>query len=82
MGMRLSILFLSSSKVISAEPDWFAAYEKERSEKEALRRLKEDVNKKAKRTARIKKMKEEHGTTRWSAKRKVHNLMSIPPQDT
>lgn len=53
------------------ELDWFAAYEKERSEREALRKLKEEMNKKARREARIKKLKEEHGTTRWSIKRKV-----------
>ena len=54
-----------------SELDWFAAYEKERSEREALHKLKEEMNKKARRDARIKRLKEEHGTTRWSAKRKV-----------
>ena len=46
-------------------------YEKDRAEREALHRLKEEMSKKARREARIKKMKEEHGTTRWRAKRKV-----------
>lgn len=61
----------NDSDVTFAELDWFAAYEKERSEREALHRLKEELNKKARREARIKKLKEEHGTTRCSAKRKV-----------
>ena len=54
-----------------SELDWFAAYEKERSEREALQKLKEEMNKKVRREARIKKLKEEHGITRWRAKRKV-----------
>ena len=67
-------IFICASRVIIyfVELDWFAAYEKERSEREALRKLKEEMNKKARREARIKKLKEEHGTTRWSIKRKVH----------
>ena len=73
---RLPLYFYSKSYVLQVwlcfvELDWFAAYEKECSERETLRKLKEKMNKKARREARIKKLKEEHGTTRWSIKRKV-----------
>ena len=56
---------------IFPEVDWFAEYKKERVEREALRQLEEKVRRKAKREARIKRMKEEHGSTRWRTKRKV-----------
>ena len=40
-------------------------------EREALHQLQEKVKKKAKREARIKKMKDEQGSARWRTKRKV-----------
>ena len=56
---------------IFPEADWFAEYKKERVEREALRQLEEKMRRKAKRQARIKRMKEEHGSARWRTKRKV-----------
>ena len=65
-----SLSYFTHSNILP-ELDWFAEYKKERAEREALHRFKEDISKKAKREARIKKMKEEHGSTRWRTKRKV-----------
>lgn len=56
------------------ELGWFADYKREQEEREALRRLKDQLDKKTRREARLKKMKEEGGSGRWRGKRKVSPL--------
>ena len=55
------------------EPDWFAAYDKQREEKEALQRLKEEAEARRRREEKLKKLREEYNsnTKRWQQKRKV-----------
>ena len=54
------------------EPDWFAEFDQQRAAKEAVYRLKEEMELKAKREEKLRQLKEEHGTARWRTKRKVH----------
>ncbi len=53
------------------EPDWFAAYDKKKEERELVERLKEEVKRKEERDARLKKLREEQKSSRWQVKRKV-----------
>lgn len=53
------------------EPDWFAAYDEKKEEQEALQRLKENLEKKKRHEARLKKLREEYGSEKWKRKRKV-----------
>ena len=42
------------------EPDWFAAYDEQKAEREALQRLKEEVEKKQRRKERLRRVREEY----------------------
>lgn len=60
-----------TTRSTEGEPDWFAAYDEQKVEKEALQRLKEEVEQKEKREARLKKLREEVNSSKWWQKRKV-----------
>lgn len=54
------------------EPDWFASYDQKKAEKDALQRVRDEVERKERCKARLKKLREEHAASaRWKAKRKV-----------
>lgn len=53
------------------EPDWFAAYDRKKAEQEALQRLKEDLERRKRQEAKLKKLREEFGSEKWKRKRKV-----------
>lgn len=69
-----------SSTSREEEPDWFAAYDGKKVELEALQRLREEVEQKKRREARLKKLREEYGSSSWQRKRKVgvrHDILSF-----
>lgn len=62
------------------EPDWFAAYDGKKVELETLQRLKEEVEQKKRREAKLKKLREEYGSSNWQRKKKVgvgHDILSF-----
>lgn len=61
----------SSGGGIQREPDWLAAYDKRKAEREALQSVKEQLQRKEKRDARLKKLREDIASSRWRQKVKV-----------
>ena len=53
------------------EPDWFTAYDEKKAESETLQRLREEVELKKRREAKLKKLREEFGSSNWRRRRKV-----------
>ena len=54
------------------EPDWFALFDQKKAEKETLQKVRDEVERKERCKASLKKLKEEHAAAaRWKAKRKV-----------
>ena len=60
------------SATTNKEPDWFAAYDQKKAEKEALQKVREEVERKECCKARLKKLREEHSSAaRWKSRKKV-----------
>lgn len=53
------------------EPDWFAAYDGQKAEQEALQRLREEVKLKQQREAKLRRLREDYASSKWRQKRKV-----------
>ncbi len=66
----------TGSTTTEEEPDWFAAYDQQKAEREALQRLKEEVAARNRREEKLKKLREDYGNTkRWQQKRKVRETI-------
>lgn len=57
------------------EPDWLAAYQQQKAEREALQRVKEEVQRKEKREARLRRLREEIASSKWRQKAKVLKII-------
>lgn len=60
------------SAEVRKQPDWLTAYEEQKAEREALQSLKEELQRKEKREARLKKLREEIASSKWKQKVKVY----------
>ena len=61
----------TSGDEVRKQPDWLTAYEEKKAEREALQSLKEELQRKEKREARLKRLREEIASAKWKQKMKV-----------
>ena len=52
-------------------PDWLTAYKQQKAEREALQSLREEVQRRERREAKLKKLREEIASSRWRQRIKV-----------
>ena len=58
-------------------PDWFTNYDKEKSRKDTVDKLKAELRQKTKHKERLKKLKQDGASVHWKAKRKVHYTLLL-----
>ena len=52
-------------------PDWFANFDRDKARREAVERVRAEQTRKTRREERLKKLREDGGSAKWRAKRKV-----------
>lgn len=62
---------------MDAVPDWFVSYDKDKSKKETVEKIKTELRQKAKREEKLKRLREYGQRSNWKAKRKVQSTFSM-----